>query len=134
MKSSVFIHLTQLPSNPIIFGFGWLALRCDFSKTKIQPLTDLQEKVDLVTERVQFLEGVLELDDPVEQEMGVSGTAGDAGRDAGPSSDQDILEGNASKVSGSVGEDTDSVSVSQELAKGKVIKVPTIGLNMGIRY
>ena len=39
MKSSVFIHLTQLPSNPIIFGFGRLALRCDFSKTKIQPLT-----------------------------------------------------------------------------------------------
>jgi hypothetical protein len=39
MKSSVFIHLTQLPSNSILFGFGWLALRCDFSKTKIQPLT-----------------------------------------------------------------------------------------------
>src|SRR5882762_1801965 len=39
MKSSVFIHLTQLPSNPILFGFGRLALRCDFSKTKIQPLT-----------------------------------------------------------------------------------------------
>jgi hypothetical protein len=77
---------------------------------------------------------VLELGDPVEQEMGVSGTAGDAGRDAGPSSDQDIPEGDASKVSGSVGEDTDSVSVSQELAKGKVIKVPTIGLNMGVRY
>src|SRR5882762_4006380 len=38
MKSSVFIHLTQLPSNPILFGFGRLALRCDFSKTKIQPL------------------------------------------------------------------------------------------------
>ena len=38
IKSSVFIHLTQLPSNPIIFGFGWLALRCDFSKTKIQPI------------------------------------------------------------------------------------------------
>src|SRR6202051_746755 len=41
MKSSVFIHLMQLPSNPIIFGFGRLALRCDFSKTKIQPLTSL---------------------------------------------------------------------------------------------
>jgi hypothetical protein len=39
MKSSVFIHLTQLPSNPILFGFGQLALRCDFSETKIQPLT-----------------------------------------------------------------------------------------------
>ena len=39
MKSLVFIHLMQLPSNPIIFGFGQLALRCDFSKTKIQPLT-----------------------------------------------------------------------------------------------
>ena len=39
MKSLVFIHLTQLPSNPIIFGFGQLALRCDFSKTEIQPLT-----------------------------------------------------------------------------------------------
>jgi hypothetical protein len=39
MKSLVFIHLTQLPSNPIIFGFGRLALRCDFSKTKIQPST-----------------------------------------------------------------------------------------------
>jgi len=39
MKSLVFIHLMQLPSNPIIFGFGRLALRCDFSKTKIQPLT-----------------------------------------------------------------------------------------------
>src|SRR5882762_6489728 len=41
MKSLVFIHLTQLPSNPILFGFGQLALRCDFSKTKIQPLTIL---------------------------------------------------------------------------------------------
>jgi hypothetical protein len=40
MKSSVFIHLMQLPSNPILFGFGWLALRCDFSKTKTQPLTE----------------------------------------------------------------------------------------------
>src|SRR5882762_10238466 len=39
MESSVFIHLTQLPSNPTIFAFGQLALRCDFSKTKIQPLT-----------------------------------------------------------------------------------------------
>ena len=39
MDCSVFIHLTQLPSNPIIFGFGQLALRCDFTKTKIQPLT-----------------------------------------------------------------------------------------------
>src|ERR1700692_133406 len=39
MKSSVFIHLMQLPSNPILFGFGRLALRCDFSETKIQPLT-----------------------------------------------------------------------------------------------
>jgi len=39
MKSLVFIHLTQLPSNPILFEFGRLALRCDFSKTKIQPLT-----------------------------------------------------------------------------------------------
>jgi hypothetical protein len=39
MESLVFIHLIQLPSNPIIFGFGQLALRCDFSKTKIQPLT-----------------------------------------------------------------------------------------------
>ena len=28
--SPVFIHLMQLPSNPIIFGFGWLALRFDF--------------------------------------------------------------------------------------------------------
>jgi hypothetical protein len=95
---------------------------------------DLQEKLDLVTERIQFLEGVLELDDPVEQEMGVGGTAGDAGRDVGPSSDQDIPEGDASKVSGSVEEDTDGISVSQELAKGKVIKVPTIGFNMGVRY
>ena len=39
MKSLVFIHLTQLPSNLIIFGFGRLALRCDFSETKIQPIT-----------------------------------------------------------------------------------------------
>jgi hypothetical protein len=39
MKSLVFTHLTQLPSNPILFGFGQLDLRCDFSKTKIQPLT-----------------------------------------------------------------------------------------------
>jgi hypothetical protein len=39
MKSLVFIHLTQLPSNPIIFGFGRLALRCDFSKTTIQPVS-----------------------------------------------------------------------------------------------
>ena len=37
----VFIHLMQLPSNPIIFGFGWLALGCDFNKTKIQPLTHI---------------------------------------------------------------------------------------------
>jgi hypothetical protein len=92
---------------------------------------DLQEKLDLVTERIQFLESVLELDDSVEQEMGVSGTAGDAG-DAGPSSDQGVPEGDTSKVS-SVGEDADSVSISQELAKGKVIKVRTIGFNMGAR-
>src|SRR5882762_4504495 len=39
MKILVFIHLTQLASNPIIFGFGRLALRCNFSKTKIQPST-----------------------------------------------------------------------------------------------
>ena len=39
IKKPVFIHLMQLPSNPIIFGFGRLALRCDFSKTKIQPST-----------------------------------------------------------------------------------------------
>src|ERR1700676_3794941 len=45
MKSLVFIHLTQLPSNPIIFGFGRLALRCDFSKTKIQPLTSINRKL-----------------------------------------------------------------------------------------
>src|ERR1700676_4842202 len=45
MKSSVFIHLMQLPSNPIIFGFGQLALRCDFSKTKIQPLTIKLDKL-----------------------------------------------------------------------------------------
>jgi hypothetical protein len=92
---------------------------------------DLQEKLDLVTERIQFLESVLELDDSMEQEMGVSGTAGDAG-DAGPSSDQGVPEGDTSKVS-SVGEDADSVSISQELAKGKVIKVRTIGFNMGAR-
>ena len=92
---------------------------------------DLQEKLNLVTERIQFLESVLELDDSVEQEMGVSGTAGDAG-DAGPSSDQGVPEGDTSKVS-SVGEDVDSVSISQELAKGKVIKVLTIGFNMGAR-
>src|SRR6202051_3275952 len=53
MKSSVFIHLMQLPSNPIIFGFGRLALRCDFSKTKIQPLT-----LFLATE-VGVLRGIL---------------------------------------------------------------------------
>ena len=94
---------------------------------------DLQEKLDLVMERIQFLESVLELDDPVEQETGVGGTAGDTGVDAGPSSDQDVLEGDASKVSGSIGEDTDGVSVSQELAKGKVIKVHTTGFNMGTR-
>src|ERR1700676_500968 len=42
MKSSVFIHLTQLPSNPILFGFGRLGLRCDFSETKIHsPFSDL---------------------------------------------------------------------------------------------
>src|SRR5882762_8974409 len=46
MKSSVFIHLMQLPSNPIIFGFGRLALRCDFSKTKIQPLTFTQMEIE----------------------------------------------------------------------------------------
>ena len=52
----------------------------------------------------------------------------------GPSSNQDIPEGDASKVSSSVKEDTDGVSVSQELAKGKVIKVHTIDFNMGVRY
>jgi len=76
---------------------------------------------------------VLELDDSVEQESVVSGTAGDTGGDAGPSSDQGVPEGDASKVSG-VGEDADGVSVSQELAKGKVIKVRTVGFNMGARY
>ena len=95
-------------------------------------MDDLQEKLDLVTERIQFLESVLELDDSVEQEMGVSGMAGDAGGHAGPSSDQGVPEGDVSKVS-SVGEDADSVSISQELAKGKVIKVCTIGFNMGAR-
>ena len=44
-----------------------------------------------------------------------------------------VPEGDPSKVS-SMGEDADSVSISQQLAKGKVIKVCIIGFNMGVRY
>ena len=53
MKSSVFIHLTQLPSNPILFGFGWLALRCDFSETKIQPLTLFLTPISILSINIQ---------------------------------------------------------------------------------
>lgn len=102
-----------------------------FLRTKVE---DLQEKLNLVTECIHFLECMLELDDPVEQEMGVGGMAGDTGGDAGPSSDQDVLEGDTSKVSGNVGENTDGISVSWEFAKGKVIKVCTIGFNMDMKY
>ena len=49
---------------------------------------DLQEKLDLVTEHIRFLESVLELDDSVEQETRVGGMAGDVGGDAILSSDQ----------------------------------------------
>ena len=34
-------------------------------------LDDLQKNLDLVMERIQFLESVLELDDPVEQKQGL---------------------------------------------------------------
>src|ERR1700676_4911142 len=53
MKSSVFIHLTQLPSNPILFGFGRLALRCDFSKTKIQPSTLFLTPISILSIDIQ---------------------------------------------------------------------------------
>src|SRR5882762_7258682 len=53
MKSSVFIHLTQLPSNPIIFGFGRLALRCDFSETKIQPSTLFLTPISILSIDIQ---------------------------------------------------------------------------------
>jgi len=53
MKSSVFIHLMQLPSNPIIFGFGQLVLRCDFSKTKIQPLTLFLTPISILSIDIQ---------------------------------------------------------------------------------
>src|SRR5882762_2361958 len=53
MKSLVFIHLMQLPSNPIIFGFGQLALRCDFSETKIQPLTLFLTPISILSIDIQ---------------------------------------------------------------------------------
>src|ERR1700676_5514207 len=53
MKPSVFIHLTQLPSNPILFGFGRLALRCDFSETKIQPLTLFLTPISILSIDIQ---------------------------------------------------------------------------------
>ena len=53
MKSSVFIHLTQLPSNPIIFGFGRLALRCDFSKTEIQSSTHFLTPISILSINIQ---------------------------------------------------------------------------------
>src|SRR5712664_3759233 len=53
MKSSVFIHLMQLPSNPILFGFGWLALRCGFSETKIQPLTLFLTPISILSIDIQ---------------------------------------------------------------------------------
>ena len=53
IKSSVFIHLTQLPSNPILFGFGQLALRCDFSETKIQPSTLFLTPISILSIDIQ---------------------------------------------------------------------------------
>src|SRR6202790_2522521 len=53
MKSSVFIHLTQLPSNSILFGSGRLALRCDFSETKIQPSTLFLTPISILSINIQ---------------------------------------------------------------------------------
>ena len=80
---------------------------------------DLQEKFDVVTDRIQFLESVLELEDVVEQEPGggTEAQAGGTGQAADAVSDRD-----ASRASDGV-EDADGVKISQELAKSKVIKV-----------
>ena len=91
---------------------------------------DLQEKLDAVTDRIQFLESVLELEDLVEQEPG-GGTEGEAGG-AGQSADW-VPDREASRASDGV-EDADGVKVSQELAKSKVIKVCTINLDAYARY
>jgi hypothetical protein len=87
---------------------------------------DLQEKLDAVMDRIQFLESVLELEDLVEQELwgGTEGEAGGAGQAADVVSDRE-----ASRASDSV-ENADGVKVSQELAKSKVIKVRTIDLDI----
>jgi hypothetical protein len=87
---------------------------------------DLQEKLDAVMDRIQFLESVLELEDLVEQEP-EGGTEGEAGG-AGQSADR-VPDGEASRASNGV-EEADGVKVSQELAKSKVIKVRTIDLDV----
>jgi hypothetical protein len=92
---------------------------------------DLQEKLDAVTDRILFLESVLELEDLVEQEP-EGGTEGEAGG-AGQSADWVPSDREASRVSDGV-EDADGVKVSQELAKSKVIKVRTVDLDVFVRY
>jgi hypothetical protein len=92
---------------------------------------DLQEKLVAVTDCIQFLESVLELEDLVEQELG-GGTEGEVGG-AGQSADQVPANRKVSRVSNGI-EDADGVKVSQELAKSKVIKVCTIGLAVYARY
>ena len=91
---------------------------------------NLQETLDAATDRIQFLESVLELEDLVEQELG-GGTEGEAG---GEGQSADVVHGReASRVSDGI-EDADGVKVSQELAKSKVIKVHTIDLDVYPRY
>ena len=87
----------------------------------------LQEKLDAVTDRIQFLESVLELEDLVEQEPG-GGTEGEAGG-AGQSADRVPADREASRVSNGI-EEADGMKVSQELAKSKVVKVRTIDLDV----
>jgi hypothetical protein len=86
---------------------------------------DLQEKLDAVMDRIQFLESVLELEDLAEQELG-GGTEGEAG--GGQSADQVASDREASV------EDAEGVKVSQELAKSKVIKVRTVDLDVYAGY
>jgi hypothetical protein len=91
---------------------------------------DLQETLDTVTDRIQFLESVLELEDLVEQEPG-GGTEGEAGGE-GQSADM-VPDREASRASDGI-EDADGVKASQELAKSKVIKVHTIDLDVYPMY
>ena len=90
----------------------------------------MQETLDTVTDRIQFLESMLELEDLVEQELGGS-TEGEAGGE-GQSADV-VPDREASRVSNGI-EDANGMKASQELAKSKVIKVHTIDLAAYPRY